>query len=75
MKQELHDIVVETVKAAPPITVSAVTMNHVAIACTIVYTLLQIAFLIRKWVRDETAWGIRFKRWKDGEFTKPGDLE
>lgn len=75
MKQELHDIAVEAARVSPAALVSGVTLNHVVAGATLCYLLLQIAYLVRKWVREESAWGIRLKRWRDNVFTRPGDLE
>jgi len=74
IKQETHDILIEAVKAAPGITMSAITLNGAVAIATIVFIVLQVAYLIRKWVREETEWGYRLKRWAAEKFTQPGDL-
>ena len=75
MKQETQDIIIEAVKAAPAVTMTALTMNDIVAFVTIIFIVLQVAYLIRKWMREETEWGIRIKRWAKDKFTQPGDLE
>ena len=74
MKQETQDILLEAVKAAPAVTMTALTMNDIVAFVTIVFIVLQVAYLVRKWMREETEWGIRLKRWAKEKFTEPGDL-
>ncbi|MBL0918051.1 MAG: hypothetical protein IBJ14_05070 [Hydrogenophaga sp.] len=75
MKQELHDIAVQVTKASPGIALTGITLNHIVAIVTILYILLQAAYLIRKWIREETEWGRRLKRWASGKSTQPGDLQ
>ena len=75
MKQELHDIAIEVAKASPGIALTGITLNNAVALATICFIVLQIAYLIRKWVREETEWGRRLKRWASEKFTQPGDLE
>lgn len=75
MKQETQDIIIEAVKAAPAVTMTAITMNDVVAFVTIIFIVLQVAYLVRKWMREETEWGIRLKRWAQEKFTQPGDLK
>ena len=74
MKQEFQDIAVEAAKATPGIVASTFTLNTMVALATLVFIILQIAYLIRKWIREETEWGRRLKRWADGKVTRPGDL-
>lgn len=74
MKQELQDIAVEAAKATPPTLLAGFTLNHAVAIMTGCYILLQIAYLVRKWVREETEWGMRLKRWGDNIFTRPGEI-
>lgn len=74
MKQETQDILIEAVKAAPGITMTAITLNHLVAIATIFFIVLQAAYLVRKWMREETEWGQRLKRWASEKFTQPGDL-
>lgn len=74
MKQETQDIIIEAVKAAPAVTMTALTMNDIVAFVTIIFIVLQVAYLVRKWMREETEWGIRLKRWAKEKFTEPGNL-
>lgn len=74
MKQEFQDIAVEAAKATPGIVASTFTLNTMVALATLVFIVLQIAYLIRKWIREETEWGRRLKRWAEGKVTRPGDL-
>jgi hypothetical protein len=76
MKSEIRDIAYELVVRTTPAgfiawwsdinwtTVLAITLG-----------VLQIVYLIRKWIREEQAWGVRLKRWAKNTFTQPGDLQ
>jgi len=75
MKQELKDIAVNLVYQAPASIIAWWQQINLTTAIAIVLGLLQIAYLIRKWWREETEWGQRLKRWTKGDFTKPGELE
>lgn len=75
MKQETQDILIEGAKAAPGVIASTFTLNTAVAVATLVFIILQIAYLIRKWVREETEWGVRLKRWAKEKFTQPGDLQ
>lgn len=76
MKQELKDaayeFVVRTVPAGAVSWWSQLTFTSFLTAALVV---LQILYLLRKWTREETEWGMRLKRWKAQIFTKPGDLQ
>ncbi|VTU36983.1 hypothetical protein [Variovorax sp. PBL-E5] len=76
MKHEIKDIVYELAVRTTPASFLAwwAGINWTTVLA-IVLGMLQIAYLIRKWVREETAWGLRLKRWAEGRFTAPGDLE
>lgn len=63
MKQEHYDIAVEAAKAAPGIAASGFTLNSLVALLTAIFIALQIVYLIRKWVREETEWGRKIKRW------------
>lgn len=45
-------VTTEVMKAAPPMAVSAFTLNHMVAFATLCYILLQAAYLIWKWRRD-----------------------
>lgn len=51
-----HDLKVQTVKAAPAVvgTVYAtLTLNEWVAVATLIYISLQVAYLVRKWIREE----------------------
>lgn len=75
MKQETQDILLEAIKATPAVTMTALTMNDIVAFVTIIFIILQCGYLVRKWMREETEWGVRLKRWAQDKFTQPGDLK
>lgn len=75
MKQETQDILVEAAKATPGVVASTFTLNTAVALATLIFIVLQIAYLVRKWVREETEWGVRLKQWAKEKFTQPGDLQ
>lgn len=75
MKQETHDILIEAAKAAPAVALTKITLSDAVAIATVCFILLQIVYLIRKWVREETEWGRKLKRWAKERFSQPGDLE
>lgn len=70
MKQEIKDIGVELVVRTAPASWFAwvVDMSPVTFL-TCVLIAIQIAYLLRKWYREETAVGRQLKDWMEG--TKP----
>ncbi len=76
MKQELKDIAVELVVRTTPAGAIAwwADMNWTTVIA-VTLGVLQVLYLLRKWWREETEWGMRLKRWAAGSFTKPGDLQ
>jgi hypothetical protein len=75
VKQEIKDIAIElAVRTAPAGGVAWYSQISWTAFLTGVLVCLQIAYLLRKWIREETEWGMRLKRWASGKFTKPGDL-
>lgn len=75
MKQETQDILIESAKATPAVVASTFTLNTAVAVATLIFIILQIAYLVRKWIREETEWGVRLKRWAKEKFTQPGDLQ
>ena len=80
MKQEVQDIAVEAAKATPGLLASSFTLNTAVALATLCFIVLQIVYLIRKWVREETEWGRKLKRWAskkphDDKDTDLGTLE
>lgn len=68
MTPEKHDIAVESVKAAPAVAgavAASLTLNEWVAVATGIYIVVQIAYLIRKWWREETEWGSKIKRGTD----------
>lgn len=43
----------ELVNSVPPVTVAALTLNEWVMIASLAYIVLQAAYLIRKWVREE----------------------
>jgi len=74
MKQEIKDIAVNVAYNAPTSFVAWWSSLSATTIIAVVLGVLQIAYLIRKWIREETAWGRRLKRWANGEETKPGEI-
>lgn len=75
MRQEVKDIVTQVVVSLPTTGYAFLSRLTVAEWVAITLGVLQASFLIRKWWRDETEFGMRLKRWSKGHFTKPGDLQ
>lgn len=76
MKTETADLLTSGAKALPGLFGTALTMDAVIAVATLVFILLQIAYLIRKWVREETEWGRKIKRWAERHgITRPSPLE
>lgn len=74
-KHELHDVGVELLKLAPPATVAGLTLNDWVMLATLLYVILQALYLARKWMREESEWGMKIRRYMDRMLTKPGDIE
>lgn len=77
MKQEIRDIAVELLTKTAPAGGMAIWSNvSLTAALTGCLVLLQIAYLLRKWWREETEWGLKLRRWAERRgFTKPADLD
>lgn len=48
-----RDVGNEMAKAAPPITLAAMTLNEWLVIASLAYVALQAAYLLRKWFREE----------------------
>lgn len=74
VKQELKDMAVQAAVAAPGATwafFSKVTLGEwIALGLGV----LQMLYLLRKWWREETEWGLRMKRWLQRK-TRPAELD
>ncbi len=75
-KQELHDIAIEAAKASPGVIASGFTLSTAVTVATLLFILLQIAYLIRKWWREETEWGRKIRQWAERHgISKPMELD
>jgi hypothetical protein len=73
-REETKDILKHGAFGALPLTGGVLTMDAMLTAASILFIVLQGAYLIRKWWREETDYGLKMKRWANGEFTQPADL-
>ncbi len=77
MKPELKDIAVEAATKTTPAGLLAWISSAdwtAMLAGTLV--VLQILYLLRKWWREETEWGLKLKRWAERHgITKPAELD
>lgn len=74
MRQEIKDIAINVAYNAPASFVAWWQQVSVTTIIAVVLGVLQVAYLIRKWWREETEWGRKLKRWANGEATQPGEL-
>ena len=74
MKQEMKDIAFNVVYQTPASLVARWQQLSLTTALAVLLGVLQVAYLLRKWWREETEWGLRLKRRAKGQFTAPGDL-
>lgn len=65
MRQETRDIAVQTVVSAPTSLYAIASGLSVAEWVAILLGVLQALYLLRKWWREETEWGIKLKRWAE----------
>lgn len=77
MKQELKDIAIElTTKTTPASLLAWWAQVNVTAALTGTLVLLQILYLLRKWWREESEWGLKLRRWAQRHhLTKPMELD
>lgn len=84
MKPEIRDIAIElATKTAPAGGLTALSSHWWASVnwtgvLTGVLIVLQIAYLLRKWWREESSWGLRLKRWASDRgvaISKPMELD
>ncbi len=75
MKQELKDIAAQAIVSSPTSAVAIFTQLSVAEWVAIILGTLQAAYLIRKWMREESEWGLKLKRMLGVPKTAPADLE
>lgn len=84
MRQELRDIAIELATKTAPAGGLAVWAQYlweqvnVTALLTCALVVLQIIYLLRKWWREETEWGLRLRLWarrvRDA-VTKPAELD
>lgn len=75
MKTESHDLAIAAAKTAPGLFGTAITMDTLIAVATLIFIVLQIAYLVRKWVREETEWGRKIRRWAERHgITRPAPL-
>ena len=74
MKQEMKDIAFNVIYQTPASLVAWWQQLSLTTALAVLLGVLQVAYLLRKWWREETEWGLRLKRWAKGQFTARGDL-
>lgn len=73
MKTEIKDIAFNIVYQAPASLVAWWQQASVTTIIAVFLGILQVAYLVRKWIREETEWGLKLKRrWT--ETTIPGEL-
>ena len=75
MKQEIKDIAFNVAYQAPASLVAWWQQLNLTTAIAILLGVLQVAYLIRRWWREETEWGMKLKRLAKGLTTKPSPLE
>ncbi|MFT3720423.1 hypothetical protein [Pseudorhodoferax sp.] len=76
MKTETADVVIAAAKVTPGLLGTALTMDALIAVATFVFLVLQVAYLIRKWWREETEWGLKIRRWAERHgITRPASLE
>lgn len=76
VKQEVRDIAVQAALSTPTTVYALIAKITVAEWVAICLGLLQALFLIRRWWREETEWGLRMKRLVGViPKTKPADLD
>lgn len=72
MKQEVKDIALQVAVSAPTSITAILSKVTIAEWVAIIFGLLQALYLVRKWWREETEWGIKAKRWAAGQISKWG---
>lgn len=75
MKQEAKDILVQAAASSPTTGYALATGLTVAEIVALVLGCLQVLYLVRKWWREETEWGLRLKRWAHRYTTSPAPLD
>lgn len=63
MKQELRDMAAQAAASSPTTGWALLTQISLAEWIAITLGVLQAVYLIRKWWREETEWGLKLKSW------------
>lgn len=75
MKQEIKDIALQAAVSSPTSGFALFTKLSIAEWVAILLGLLQAAYLVRKWWREESEWGIKLRRWAERNgITRPAEL-
>lgn len=75
-QQEIKDIAIQAAASAPTSVYALATGLTLAEWIAIGMALLQAVYLLRKWWREESEWGMRLKRWAGRHgITKPMELD
>lgn len=76
LKPEVKDLAVQAAVSAPTTGWAWLTGLTVAEIVAVVLGVVQLVYLLRKWWREETEWGIRLRRWaRRVRISKHGDLD
>lgn len=74
MKQELKDIALQAIVSSPSSLYAVFTSLTVAERVALALGALQAIYLLRKWWREETEWGLKLKKLLGVQPTQPADL-
>lgn len=75
MKQEIKDLALQAAVSSPTTGYAFLTKLSIAEWIAITLGALQGLYLLRKWWREETEWGLRMKRLLGVKPSQPGSLE
>lgn len=78
MKPEVKDIAVQLAASSPTSLYAIFSQITLAEWIAIILGILQALYLIRKWWREESEWGIKIKRWAESRrltSSKPMELD
>lgn len=76
IKTEVRDIAVGIANQVPGVTGYLATGQLLIMVLTGTLLLIQIAYYVRKWWREETAWGRRIREWAERHgLSKPMELD
>ena len=77
MKQEVKDIAVQVAASSPTSLYALLSKVTLAEWIALALGVLQAAYLLRKWWREESEWGAKIKRWAErrGVRTRPMELD